>query len=100
MPPPRGGWEDIFAVIKRLFLGGLDVRAGIIGACVMPKFGWSAPFLEQRPAEARHYFVEGTDAHGMHLVVQGQILSLSRPAASQTRSCRASAERRCRLASI
>ena len=53
LTPPRGGWEGISAVIRRLFLlpGGLDVRAGITGACVLPKFAWAAPFIEQPPPE-------------------------------------------------
>ena len=53
LTPPRGGWEGISAVIRRLFMlpGELDVRAGIIGACVMPKFAWAAPFIEQPPPE-------------------------------------------------
>ena len=51
LTPPRGGWEGIAAVIRRVFLlpDGFDVRIGIFGACVMPKFAWAAPFIEQLP---------------------------------------------------
>ena len=51
LPTPRGGWDCITDLAKRLFVlpGGFEVRAGITAACIIPKFCWAAPFLEQPP---------------------------------------------------
>ena len=51
-------------------------------------------------AGARNYNVKSTAAYCVHLVVQSQIMGLSRPAASQPRAGRASAEGCCRLATV
>ena len=52
LPEPRDGWNAIDECTKRIFMvpGGLEIRKGIARACILPKFCWAAPFIQQPPS--------------------------------------------------
>lgn len=51
LPVPRGGWERISAVTKKLAVvpGSHRVREGVAMACISSKYRWAAPYISVPP---------------------------------------------------
>ena len=51
LPAPRDGWDSIEDGIKRLSMlpAGFEARAAVARGCILPKFRWAVPFIQQPP---------------------------------------------------